>query len=78
MKKQKTNKSSKPQYFSDYFKIDKLKLKELGVFDPILNADSKLFIEPTLLQYSSSEIFKEAYRIYLARFKKIYQALSRS
>ncbi len=42
----KTNKP-KPIYFSDYFKVDKAKLKELGVFDPILNFDTKLFVDPT-------------------------------
>lgn len=30
-------KRSQPKYFSDHFNIDKSKLKELGVFDPILN-----------------------------------------
>lgn len=38
----------KPIYFSDYFKVDKAKLKELGIFDPILNHDTKLFVDPTV------------------------------
>ena len=38
-----------PIYFSDYFKVDKAKLKELGIFDPILNFDTKLFVDPTLI-----------------------------
>lgn len=65
-----------PQYFSDHFNIDKSKLKELGVFDPILDSDSRLFVEPSLLQYSSSEIFKDAYKAYHDKFSKIYKALS--
>jgi hypothetical protein len=69
-------KSSQPQYFSDHFKIDKSKLKELGVFDPILDSDSRLFVEPSLLQYSSSETFQDAYKAYHEKFGKIYKALS--
>ena len=34
-------KRNQPQYFSDHFNIDKAKLQELGVFDPILNFDTK-------------------------------------
>lgn len=56
MTKQKNNKPPQPQYFSDHFKIDKSKLKELGVFDPILNFDTKVFVDPLLLKKSSSEV----------------------
>lgn len=35
-----------PIHFSDYFNIDKAILNELGVFDPILNFDTKVFVEP--------------------------------
>jgi hypothetical protein len=53
-------KQSQPKYFSDHFNIDKAKLKELGVFDPILNFDTKLFVDPLLLKKSSNEIIKNA------------------
>ncbi len=53
-------KRTKPKYFSDHFNIDKAKLKELGVFDPILNFDTKLFVEPLLLKKSSNEIIKNS------------------
>jgi hypothetical protein len=53
-----------PQYFSECFNIDKAKLKELGVFDPILDSDSRLFVEPSLLQHSSSKTFQDAYKAY--------------
>jgi len=71
-------KQTKPKYFSDHFNIDKSKLKDLGVFDPILNVDSRLFIEPALLQYSSSEIIKNSCETYNERFSKIFSALSLS
>jgi hypothetical protein len=50
-----------PTHFSDHFNIDKAKLNELGVFDPILNFDTKVFVEPLLLKESSSEIIKNSY-----------------
>ncbi len=53
-------KRNQPQYFSDHFKIDKSKLKELGVFDPILNFDTKVFVDPLLLKKSSNEIIRNA------------------
>ncbi len=53
-------KFNQPQYFSDHFKIDKTKLKELGVFDPILNFDTKVFVDPLLLKKSSSELLRSA------------------
>ena len=52
--------NNQPQYFSDHFNIDKAKLKELGVFDPILNFDTKVFVEPLLLKKSSNEIIKKS------------------
>ena len=53
-------KKNQPQYFSDHFNIDKDKLKELGVFDPILNFDTKLFIDPLLLKKSSNETIRNS------------------
>lgn len=50
-----------PKHFSDHFNIDKAKLNELGVFDAILNFDTKVFVEPLLLKESSSEIIKNSY-----------------
>jgi hypothetical protein len=70
------NKKGQPQYFSDCFDIDKALLKELGVFNPILNVDSRLFVEPSLVQYSSTKTFQGAYNTYNEKFSKIYKALS--
>lgn len=46
--------SQKPVYISDYFNIDKAKLNKFGVFDPILNYDTKVFVEPLLLKESKN------------------------
>lgn len=68
----------KPIYFSDYFKLDKAKLKELGVFDPILNFDTKLFVDPILLKSSSSEIIQESRKRYLNYFNGILKLLKKA
>lgn len=59
-----------PIHFSDYFNIDKAILKELGVFDPILNFDTKVFVEPLLLKNSASEIIRNSYQtsLYTTKF----------
>lgn len=68
----------KPIHFSDYFGIDKSKLDELGVFDPILNVDTKVFVEPLLLKNSSSGIIKRSYESYKAFFAALLRLLQKS
>lgn len=68
----------KPIYFSDYFKVDKAKLKELGVFDPILNFDTKLFVDPALLKTSKNPIIKNARNTYANFFRNLLKLLTRS
>ncbi len=69
---------NKPIHFSDYFKIDKVKLKKLGTFDPILNYDTTLFVEPLLLSKSSSNIIAEAKKTYDEFFLIILKLLRKS
>ena len=71
----KTNKP-KPTYFSDHFKVDKAKLKELGIFDPILNFDTKLFVDPTLLKSSENPIIKNSRTTYTNFFRNLLKLLS--
>jgi hypothetical protein len=84
MKKQKGKPKSKnsnnlqPIYFSDYFKIDKQKLKKLGVFDPIINFDTALFVEPLLLKQSSSDIIKNSTKTYNEYFLNVLRLLRAS
>lgn len=39
-----------PITFSKQFKISKVGLDKLGIFNPTLNVDTKLFIDPLLLE----------------------------
>ncbi len=61
----------KPILFSDYFNVDKKKLEEFGVFNPILNCDTKLFVEPLLLKSSQSTIIKESYEVFINFFSEL-------
>ena len=61
----------KPILFSDYFNVDKKKLEESGVFNPILNCDTKLFVEPLLLKSSQSRIIKESYEVFINFFSEL-------
>lgn len=46
-------KISNPVRFSKYFCIPEDRLTEIGVLDPTLNVDTKLFIDPLLIPYSA-------------------------
>lgn len=70
--------NSQPKHFLDYFNIHKAKLGELGVFDPILNYDTKVFVEPLLLKNSSSEIIKNSYQNYTNYFSQLLLLLQKS
>jgi len=68
-----------PHLFSAHFGADPSLLKRLGVFDPILNVDSRLFIDPLLLRGSGhKEIRVDAVRQYDEHFGKIIKLLKAS
>ncbi len=78
MKKKKKLESDKPVLFSDHFNINKNKLEKLGVFNPILNLDTKLFVEPLLLKDSKSEIIKNSFDDYKQYFTNILLLIRKS
>ena len=45
-----------PRLFSQHFGIPQADLDKAGLFDPFLNADTKLFIDPLLLRLSKNKI----------------------
>lgn len=69
---------TKPITFSKQFNIDKAKLAELGVFDPILNFDTRLFVEPLLLKTSASQFIREAFKNYNLFFSNLLKLLKSS
>lgn len=62
---------TKPVLFSKYFGIKKQTLASMGVFNPILNCDTKLFVEPLLLKSSSSQIMQAAFEFYKSFFAEL-------
>lgn len=67
-----------PILFSSHFKIDKARLQESGVFDPILNFDTKVFVEPLLLKTSANDIIKNSYINYQKFFSNLLLLLQKS
>jgi len=68
-----------PNLFSAYFCADPSLLKKLGVFDPILNVDTRLFIDPLLLRRSThKEIRVDAVRRYEEHYGRIIKLLKAS
>lgn len=68
-----------PALFSRQFGIDPKILDNLGVLDPVLNVDTKLFIDPLLLHKSShQEISHGAVQTYRNRFQTIIKLLQAS
>ncbi|WP_133129005.1 hypothetical protein [Legionella nagasakiensis] len=49
-----------------------------GVFDPILNFDTKVFVEPLLLKDSASKIIRNAYHTYKTFFAHLLLLLQKS
>lgn len=65
-----------PQRFSDHFGVPADKLARLGVLDPTLNIDTRLFIDPMLLAKSRhSEISNGARGTYEHHFKNVIKFL---
>ncbi|HEY3441619.1 MAG TPA: hypothetical protein VGK29_12730 [Paludibaculum sp.] len=69
-----------PVRFSDHFKIDEAVLNEAGVLDPTLNVDTKLFIDPLLLEQSAHSEIREGgaatYGQYFGTVIKLLRAAS--
>src|SRR5262249_19968832 len=69
----------KPVLFSDYFKVPTLDVQKFGLLDPILNSDTKLFIDPLLLRDSKNTIIrKEGVKLLRDRFTNIIKLVMAS
>lgn len=66
-----------PIRFSESFEIDPASLGRAGVLNPTLNADTRLFIDPLLLESSShSEMSKDGRQAYVTHFRNAITLLS--
>ena len=64
-----------PVRFSEHFGVAPAELKKLGVLDPTLNVDTKLFIDPFLIR-KHPEIAKKGYQTYRKHFETVIKLLS--
>lgn len=65
-----------PVRFSTHFGIQEYELRRLGVLDPTLNVDTKLFIDPFLLADSTHpEISEQGRRTYERHFEQVIALL---
>ncbi len=72
-------KLTKPVLFTEHFKISPQKWRPLELFDPSLNVDTRLFIDPMLLEGSSNKFMKkDAQAAYVKHFVMVVKLLRRS
>jgi hypothetical protein len=65
-----------PLRFSRHFGIHPDKLRAAGVFDPVLQADTRLFIDPVLVRHSSAiELSRDGVRRIDQFFEQVYRLL---
>jgi hypothetical protein len=68
-----------PLLFSEAYDIEKTILDDEGIFNPVLNVDTRLFIDPLLLSKSSYALFNtDAQNTYIDYFEKIIKLLQKS
>lgn len=70
--------TTRPVSFSEHFNVDEEKLAEIEAFNPILNFDTKLFVEPLLLKDSSSPVIRSSLETYNKFFKDLLLLLKLS
>jgi hypothetical protein len=72
-------KLKKPVKFTDHFGVDKNKFGTFGLFDPSLNVDTPLFIDPLLLNSSQNKLIRKAgRRVYEQHFTRVIKFLAAS
>ena len=71
-------KISNPLRFSSHFGFDPEKLARLGVLDPTLNVDTKLFIDPFLIPRSAHPEIAKGRKTYEKHFETVIKLLAGS
>lgn len=67
-----------PKSLSAFLKIAPSDLEDKGAFDPILDLDTRLFIDPHLLKHTEVEEFKDSYEKMQQHFLKIGKLIAAS
>lgn len=67
-----------PRKFTDHFGVPLEQFEEAGLLDPVLNADTRLFIDPLLLEQSENALIRgQGAAKFRKRFSDIYALLQR-
>jgi hypothetical protein len=64
-----------PKRFSEIYGIPAATIEKRGAFDPILNADTLLFVDPLLLSSSIHPEMRSAYEVWRGHFEKLAKLL---
>ncbi len=68
-----------PLLFSQRFPVTLIDLDNAGLIDPILNSDTKLFVDPLLLSSSAlPRISNDAFKLLNGRFEEIIRLVDAS
>ena len=67
-----------PKIFSQHFDIAPSVMKKIGVFNPVLNVDTPLFMDPILLHKSLAPELKDAATAYKKHFERVLGFLKNS
>ena len=63
---------------SELMDVSPQELENLGAFDPVLDLDTRLFIDPHLLKHCDIEGFERSYEKFQEHFKKVIKLLNSS
>ncbi|MFG1416964.1 hypothetical protein V5F38_03995 [Xanthobacter sp. V0B-10] len=68
-----------PALFSQHFGVDPRRLADRGIFDPVLNGDTKLFIDPMLFDQAADRSFAtEARQTFNSYFETVIKLIAGS
>ena len=67
-----------PQSLTSYLGIDQSELTDRGAFDPVLDLDTRLFLDPHLLKHCDIAEFKDSYQRLQQHFRSIGKLLAKS
>lgn len=72
-----TGKLINPVHFSSHFKLEPSRLDDAGLFDPVLNCDTALFIDPLLIRTSATDLISTVgYEALRKRFGEVVRLVA--
>jgi hypothetical protein len=63
------------QSFADYYKVDAATFAATGALDPILDVDTRLFIDPSFLRLTTTLKLQDSYSKLLTHFEQVLSVI---